>query len=311
MKKIYIVKGIDIGEEGSLITPQIPGQIVKVERIAEKGEEDLFSTPDENSRLFQYIYQEGLKLMRPLTRGIGLVNFIVMLILNSVLSFFFKINEPLIRGWRLNIIRRVALNEPVQVPSWRPDHLIVYFLKGWVLIISRTIYFLPAMIIVYLSGFQLFDVLKELFFFIRDKFLNADNMGYVEFLLQKILPQFGIEVLIHLVVLLLYVVFVWPIYRIITIKYALKKCSGAGFFSVKQIYSAIQIFRKNAAPIYGVYAFVLSIDVITILVINGLTAATLGAFSLVAPAVSLLMRFWIKGYAYGILGRTLIQKSAL
>lgn len=310
MGEIYILKGTDNGDKGDLIA-SIPGQVIKVERIDEKKQEDLFATPEENTDLFIYIYQELAKLSRPLTKGIGLVNFIVMLILNNVLAFIFKINEPLVRGWRLDIIRRVALNEPVQVPSWRPDHLIGYFFKGWVLIVSRTIYFLPAIIIVYLSGFQLFDVLKELYFFLRDKFLNADNMGYAEFILQKILPQFGIEVLIHLVVLLLYVIFVWPIYRIITIKYALKKCSGGGFFSVKQIYSAIQIFRKNAASIYGVYAFVLSIDVVTILVINGLTAATIGAFALVAPAVSLLMRFWIKGYAYGILGRTLIQNSAL
>ncbi|AEE53884.1 hypothetical protein [Haliscomenobacter hydrossis] len=306
MKRKYVIYGTS-NEKIDVPKVIILDSSGKIEHIVD----DLFATTEENNGLITHVRHEFSKLTRPIRTGIGAVNFVVMAVLSTILSFVFKLNEPLIRGWRLNVIKRVALHEAVQVPSWRPDLLISYFLKGLVLIVSRTLYFLPAIIIIYLSGFQFFDIIKELFYFLRDKWLNANTMGYAEFFMQKVLPQFGMEIFIHFVVLLLYVVFVWPIYRIITIKYALSQCNSAGFFSVKQIRSAISIFRKNADSIYGIYAFTLTIDVLILFLFNALNFASFGIFSLFIPVLGLFFRYWMKGYAYGMLGRVLIQKSAL
>lgn len=264
-----------------------------------------FAIENREDDFWKHIRTQLSLIIRPFTNVVALGYFGIIAFISIVLSFLWKLNEPLVRGWRLQVVKNVALKKPQLIPSPRPDLLLKYYWKGLVLIFSRTVYFLPLVIVVFLSGAKMLGIAKEVAFFLWDKAMNSDDLGIGAFFIKKVLPQFGVEVIIQLVVLALYVILVWPIYRIIMVSYALGKSRGWSFFSMTQIKKAIAIFKNHSALIYGVYGFVLSVDVF----VTWFSWTVGWVFFFIMPLFVLFARHWVKGYAYGILGRKLIALS--
>ena len=169
----------------------------------------------------------------------------------------------------------------------------------------------PLIIVAFLSGIKMLNLIKEVAFYLWDVFQGVDSMGLGKFIAIKVIPQAGVEIVIQLVLLGFYVVFVWPVYRIIMIQYALKLTNGFGFLDIQVIKKSIKIFREHASKVYGIYGFVVALDVFVSWFATIVTLFTFGLFWLIAPIYYLLLRYWVKGFAYGVLGRKLIEAGAL
>lgn len=291
----------------------------RVERKALDSTEDTFGIPTEEYSIWSKIKWGINFIFAPLRKPQGMTNFGLFLVFVYVLALIRKIlfflplpiREPFLRGWRLEVVRKVALNEKNLVPGLRPDLLIKYFIKGLVLMVMRYLYFIPLVVIAFLSGLKIIKLVKEIGFYLWDVWQDTNSMGIGEFLGVKVLPQAGVEILIQLVVLGFYMVFVWPIYRIIMIQYALRLTNGFGFLNPQVIRRSIKIFRKHAFEVYGIYGFVVALDVFVGWVSTVATFFTFGLFWLIAPLYYLLLRYWVKGFAYGILGQRLVQAGTL
>lgn len=271
----------------------------------------IFGIEGEGSKFWTHIKTELDNLIAPLKSSIGFRNFGLFAIINTIVSFFFKLNEPLVRGWRLNTVRHIALDKKSPVPTLRPDQLVKYYLQGLVLIVMRVIYFLPLLIIALLSGQKILNLVKELFFYFWDKFIGADTLSFAALLSQKIIPQAGIEILIQIVVLGFYTIFIWPIYRLIMIQYALKLTGPMGFLNPAVIKRTIGIFKKHAKDVYGIYGFTVAVDVFIVWLARFIRIFTFGLGFLIMPTFYLTLRHWVKGYSYGLLGKKLIESGAI
>lgn len=308
MKRIYKIKGSSSSaeeNEGYLYL------LKKKDYFKKSGgknvDEDVFRREDFESDFWPHINNELRKIISPYLNSPGIIRFLIIAIISVILNFIWKLNEPLVRGWRLQVVKNLALGSTDSIPSSKLDQLFKYYKKGLVLMFSRFVYFLPVIIIGLLSGGRMLGLVKETLIFFWDKFINAEDLGILEFLFKKVIPQFGIEIIIQLIVLTLYGVLIWPIYRIIMIRYAIGNCRGWDFFSLKTIKDAAMIFKNNAGIIYGIYAFVLAIDVFV-----AWFSWTLGWLLLIImPVFILFARHWVKGYSYGVLGQELIKRGAI
>lgn len=287
-----------------------------IEYSAEDNSEvELYAIPEESEAFWAYLKMQVLKVLQPLKTTKGQQNFIIFAVIYtfSALVFFIKriLKSPLERGWRLEVVRLIASKAENPVPSISPDKLIGYWVRGVVLVVMRFIYFLPLFIIAALSGGKMFNLLKEIAFYIWDVFVGADQLSFTAFMLQKVIPQAGIEIIIQLVVLALYGVFVWPIYRLIMVQYALKLSSWSGFLSIKMVKKNIEIFKRNATLIYGVYGFSLAIDAVILIGAKVISIFSFGLLFFIIPVFHLVLRHWVKGYAYGYLGQKLLASNEI
>ncbi|MCB9304803.1 MAG: hypothetical protein H6566_29595 [Lewinellaceae bacterium] len=287
--------------------------------IRQASDEGEFGVLTDNNTIWEEI-KNGLKfIFAPIQKPQGITNFAFfalfvyfLAIIRKVLFFIpIPIRAPFLRGWRFEVVRRIALNKKTAVPGLRPDLVFKYFLKGLVLMFMRYIYFIPLIIVAFLSGMKMLNLIKEVAFYLWDVYQGADSMGIGKFIAVKVIPQAGVEIVIQLVLLGFYVVFVWPIYRIIMIQYALNLTNGFGFLDIQVIKKSIKIFREHASKVYGIYGFVVALDVFVSWFATIVTLFTFGLFWLIAPIYYLILRYWIKGFAYGILGRRLIEAGAL
>lgn len=320
MSNRYKIDAVGVDPSQSLVTPEIINLTSKdlLEERVEHQEPDVFGVPGEGNSIFPWIRQ-GIKfIFAPVLHPLGMSKFgifaifVYFITILKKLLFFLPIpKEPFLRGWRLEVVRRVALGTKNPVPGMRPDLIFRYFYKGLVLIIMRYIYFFPLLIVGVLSGAKMLNIVKELVFYLYDKVTKVDSMGFAEFLSAKVIPQAGIEILIQLVMIGLYVVLVWPVYRLIMIQYALKLTNGFGFLDPEVIRRNIGIFRQHTLEVYGIYGFVVALDVFVGWFATVAPFFTLGIFWLISPIYYLLMRHWVKGFAYGILGKRLIAAGTL
>lgn len=285
-------------------------------RFSTSEQAEIFGTPEENRIFWTHLRSEFRKFTAPLRSPQGLSNFgiisVLLLIASFPLLFFLRyFREPLSRGWRLEIVRRVGLEHNVQVPGARPDLLFRYLWKGLVLIFMRTLYFLPLIIMGLFSSGKYFDLAIEFVKYLWEKANDLDNAGIMEFIFKKVLVEAWIDVIIQLLVLSLYVVFIWPVYRLIMVQYALGLTNAFGFLNPAVIKKSIGIFRRNPAMVYGIYAFSVALDCLAFFSGFILPILTLGLYYLIKPVFSLLIKHWGKGYAYGMLARQLIAINEL
>ncbi len=287
----------------------------KIEREYNSGgKKDQFGDSDVQEDFRQLIAVGTQKAFAPLSKQAGIT--LVIILVYNLISWIPIVKgillEPLARGWRLEIVRRVALDEEHKMPSLRVDSLLMYFLRGLVLIISRYVYFIPLIIISLLSAWRVLNLATTLLFLLIQAIVGwAEYNEVLNYTLGTLLPQLGVEILIELVLLSFYVILIWPIYRIIMVQFALKKSPWYGFFSPAQIRKAFKVFRKNASSIYGIYGLVVSVDVVISYLKWTLIISTFGLALILSPTIDLIFRHWIKGYAYGMLGKELIQRDQL
>ncbi len=299
-----------------------------LERKMETNYDDQFAHDNESPSLVGYVKQSLKKLISPTLSNDGPSRFIIITVLLYIYSFFKKllmflpiinffvaafhylIKRPFLRGWRLEVVRNVALESDTKIPSIRPDKLLKYTYKGFALFMMRSIYFLPVVIISFLSGPDIITFVREAISYFWEE--GAAQRGPMGFIVGFVIPQIAMDMLVQLVLTGLYALFVWPVYRIIMIQYAVGEVRGGAFLNSDAVKKGIAIFRRNAREVYGIYGFVLALDIFMIWGATVLTAVTVGLFSIfVAPLYYLFFRFWVKGYAYGKLGQVLIRKGEI
>lgn len=310
---------LELIENDSVDSTSIPIHLEEEDLLEPKGMFtgiEAFSSPYENNFNWSSVRRGVGQLMSPIIRSPNVGKFIVIAIIRMVTSIPIirklakPFMSPLLRGWRLEVVRRVALNLDRVAPSVDIGSLVKYFIKGIVLSWMRWIYFLPLIIVTFLMSLGNLKLLKEIFYFVWDKWWNAESMGYVEYFAVKVLPQAGIDFIIELILVGFYVLLVWPIYRLIMIQYALRLTSWSDFLNLRVIKNSIALFYQHSSLIYGIYGLIVVLDIVVFWVASILFVSTVGLILFFLPIYYLFFRYWIKGYAYGLIGQRLIDSNA-
>lgn len=315
MKKVNFTLTKLQGDEVENRSEAVPIQVGPVDKIARVRAEGEVAEPKfqytlggEEESWFPYL-KEWKGLYDPIKNR---RNWPSILIMGTLSTFFFLLSDMIGKGWRLRVTKQVGLGLTPMVPQFSILNIgetistILGILKhGFVLTIMRQLYFFPLYIASLLSGGTLIKLLWELIW----QWWEGKQEGILQNFLLNILPQFATDLIIEIFVLALYVVLVWPVYRILFIRYAIGDIRGRGFLSIRRIGQAISTYRRNASEILGIYSFTLTLDVALIITVIPLVVGSGGLLGLLAPTALLLTRFWIKGYAYGILLKKLIKSG--
>ena len=274
-----------------------------------------FAGEHESQQLQAYARKKIKEIFAPIRKSesVGKVGLMAVIstILSGILVFLIWLNGILIRGWRLEIVRKVGLNHTSYVPSLHLMDIFNYLKKGLVLMVMRGIYFFPHFFFIWLNSQSYYVKLKDIIFWIWEKALGREEQSFLEYLMVEVFPEFTVDLVMQFVILVLYMIIVWPIYRITMIKYALGSIRGYQFLSPSVLRDSAHIYRTAAADVLGIYFFTFMVDffiTITSVLIRPVLLF-LGGFIL--PTYKLIFRHWPKGYAYGILAQKLIAKGLI
>lgn len=288
--------------------------IYPIVSISTKEVDAQFAAPGDMADFWSHITSELKKMYAPFKKKTNLViagGFGVVLTFLKYLFFFGIFTAPILRGWRFDIVRRIGLGLP-SVPNLLPHSIFRYFKKGLVLIIMRAIYFLPHLIFIAISSkkmlFQIVEVGKWMF----NKFWTGHEDKILDYLI-SLIPEMAYDLMMQLVMFTLYMIIIWPIYRITMVKYALGLIRGTGFLNKKVFMDSVSIFRKAAPMVLGIYFWCVLVDLLTALILFLLIfIPVIGWLALFfTPLILLFIKHWPKGYAYGLLARRLIEQNHL
>lgn len=230
----------------------------------------------------------------------------------SVLTWLANFDAILGRGWRLEVVKKLSLGDDKVVPDFSLSSILGYFANGIILLFARTFYFIPMILFALLSGYKFVKIAWKLAVFIYDKAVVGTDASWSEFFFYKVLPQATAELLVQFLFVTLYTMLVWPVYRILMIQYAVGEIKWTGFFSINQFKRSAGIFRRNASSVYAVYAFMLSLQIALYFILKPIDWVSFGfADRTFLPIVYVIFWYWPIGYAYGVLGRTLIQRGEI
>lgn len=272
-----------------------------------------FSVANEDQQLLAYVKRKWKEIFAPIKRSESFGKILIISILYT-LRIFVLIRDMLKRGWRLEIVRRVGLKQEDYVPNSDFTDLLKYLKEGLVLIIMRSIYFLPHLIFISFTSSRLFSTAKNLFFWIFQRFLNGKQQGIIEYFLTEVIPELTFDLIMQFVILTLYMIIIWPIYRITMIKYALGIIKGRQFLSFTVFKDSAKIYRSASDEVLGIYFFTFFVDFfVFVLLTFVIFIPVLGilVFLFMNPTINLLFRHWPKGYAYGILAQKFIEKGLI
>lgn len=309
MKK-YVLDAVEVASQGAFVDLALEGKdlLYAVEGPARRPS-DTFSTPEEYYDLRAHFAREWAALIRPFGKSANLFAYLVVAVIGTCMTFT-GLTYFLYRGWRLDVVRRIGGGVQQEIPPVDINSSFRYLGKGIVLAFWRGVYFVPLIICAYFSSLKVLRMLLDVVYFVIERIGNADA-SFVNFVVVKIIPQFTINALVTLIALALYAVFVWPVYRILMMRYALGNMSGTGFIKLADISRAWGVFRRNAPDVYGVYGFAMAVDVASFLFFNTLGLLSFGFLFVLVPIANLFFRFWLKGYAYGRLAQRLVQRGEL
>lgn len=292
------------------LSQYVEGETIEypVSVFSTKATDERFAGALDMDNFWQHVRQEIGKMFAPFKKGTNLLLVLGLGIALNFLQWALFVNTPIARGWRLDIVRRMGEGSARIVPNLMPLSIWRYFRKGLVLIVMRGLYFLPHALFLFLSSNQFFLKLKDIVLWGFEKWRGKEEEAIVDYILRTI-PEFAFDLMLQFVVVLLYLVLVWPVYRITMIKYAMGQIRGSGFLSPVVLMDSIRIYTKESALILGIYFFTLLTDFLVALIIFILVSISLGFIGFILPMLVLLIQHWPKGYAYGVLAHQLIQKG--
>lgn len=286
---------------------------IRINSLETDSDVSLFSSKEDVKGLMQHIQSRLKLLFAPLRTSIGTSRTLLAIIAYSFLAipFLFYFGWMFIRGWRLDIVRRVGLGEEIinYVPDLQPLSVLRYLKKGFVLMLMRGIYFLPHFIFIALTSNRLLGILVQIFWWLWEKFWSGKDQSFINYILQ-ILPEIFFDILLQLVILALYMVVVWPIYRITMIKYALGIIRGYDFLNPHVIKDSIHIYRKEAGLVLGIYFWTFVVEFALGIVSRIISIITLGfGRFFITPGINLVFKHWPISFGYGVLARKLLEKG--
>lgn len=204
-------------------------------------------------------------------------------LVGDVIGEFFRI--PL-RGWRFQIVRRMARHEHPVLPDFGSFSEVMK--NGLILFVIQSIYWLPHFILI---------------FFFSDDWMSAGvqvaDWGYSRFIAgQNTIPFFEmarsavIGLLLVIPFHVAYWLISWPVYRIGMLRYAIND-KPKSFFQIRK--NAALLFQKNYAEIFKL--------MFQMFIVESIIGQLIGVFS------SLLTKTWIGlpaaflwPISYGVIG---------
>lgn len=319
MAKFYTIIGDETDPRQDRLNLKLEGND-KIERIVDPEKisaNPAFqqSSPPKEKTLWSYFSQRISRLTKPLLdrkNSLDLIKASFASWLISVITWLADFDALFGRGWRLEVVRRIAVGEERGIPEMSFPFLFQYLIKGFVLFLARRLYYLPMIIFLFISGLKFARLAYKIGVFLWNNVFWGEGASWSEFFLYQVLPQTGIELLIQFFFQTLYLMLVWPIYRIIMIKYAVGEVAWSGFFSISEFRKSAGIFRRNATTVFAIYALMLSLQVAPFILFKLINISTFGfADKSFLPIIKLLAWYWPIGYAYGILGRKLIAAGEI
>ncbi len=319
MAKFYTIIGEEINPRQDSLNLKLEGKD-KIERITDSPAHTATSSyqrvkPKEESSLWRFFTTRLHRLTQPLfsqKNSLSLIKISLASWLISIITLMADLDAILGRGWRLEVVRRIALEEEKSIPDFSFSLLFQYLIKGFVLFLARRLYYLPMIIFLFISGLKFAKLAYKVGVFLWNNVFWGEGASWSEFFLYQVLPQTGFELLFQFFFQTLYLMLAWPIYRIIMIKYAVGEVEWNGFFSISEFRKAAGIFRRNAATVFSIYALMISLQVAPTIFYKIIDLSTFGfADKTFLPILLIFTWYWPIGYAYGILGRKLIAAGEI
>ncbi|MFV9504969.1 MAG: DUF4013 domain-containing protein [Oscillochloridaceae bacterium umkhey_bin13] len=204
--------------------------------------------------------------------------------LPALIFFIPVINVIIMRGWRLEITRRLGRGWTDRLPE--PNGIVRYFFDGLKLWFMTGIYLIPQFLILLFFGLgpieTLFTILAWLFSPERTSLFG-------------LIGQIGLGSIIQLIVPLVYWALTYPLYRIAMVRFAYTG-SLAVFFDVP---TNLTIAQEHFGLVVRVYLFEQLTSVLFVF-LSSLFGVT-GIGVLVVAGVLFPAQYWTTGYLFGSL----------
>lgn len=319
MARFYTIIGDETEPRQDRLNLKLEGKD-KIERIVDQNTIISDQVPPvldlgAEETLWSYFSQRVQLLTTPILASENRLNLLKASVtswLLSIITWLADFDAIFGRGWRLEVVRRVALGEKRSVPDMSFALFVQYLIKGFVLFLARRLYYLPMVIFLTISGLKFLRLAYKIGVFVWNNVYWGEGASWSEFFLNQVLPQTGFELVFQFFFQTLYLMLAWPIYRIIMIQYAVGEVGWSGFFSIRAFRKAAGIFRRNATTVFAIYAMMLSLQVAPFILFKLINISTFGfADKSFLPVIMLLAWYWPIGYAYGILGRKLINAGEI
>jgi len=198
-------------------------------------------------------------------------------------------NFIIMRGWRLDVVRRMSRNEPQPLPDLRDFGR--FFADGLILWAMTGVYLLPQILLLALFGFKPIEAgLTVLFWLFRTLAGDAVSFGTV-------LADLGLAALVSVILPIVYWLGTYPLYRVAMVRYAVTGKVSTFF----DLFTNIRIAGTTFTAVMTVFIF----EFLAATAFGLLSGALISTFigSIAVPLVLFPALYWTTAYLFGVLGR--------
>ncbi len=197
-------------------------------------------------------------------------------------------NFIIMRGWRLDVVRRVSRNEPQPIPDLRDFGR--FFADGLILWAMTGLYFLPQIFLLALFGFKPIEVgLTVLFWLFQTVTGDAISFG-------ALLADLGLAALVSVILPIVYWLATYPLYRVAMVRYAATGKVGVFF----DVFTNLRIAGANFAAVMTLYIFEFLATMAFGMLSSALLSTVFGAVAV--PLVLFPALYWTTAYLFGVFG---------
>lgn len=203
----------------------------------------------------------------------------------AVVNFVPVLNLVLMRGWRLELTRRIGYGNPQPFPESRD--LGNFLGSGVILWFMTFLYNVPLFFVIFFFERELPRTLWQTVVFLFQWIWGEEGASAGAFLslLVKALGQASLPTLCYFVA--------WPLYRVAMLRFALTGNPGSFFRPIANL----RLVLRHLNLFFLLFFFDLLSQ--TLLAVAGGVLTALGIGVLVTPAVLLPMYYWTTGHLYG------------
>jgi hypothetical protein len=246
------------------------------------------TTPLSQDRLYETQPNTGrLDLLEAIRFPFRQTNWLSKLWWLSLLAYIPPFNFIILRGWRLDITRRIARENPDALPDL--NDIGRFFAEGFLLWMMTGIYLFPQVILITILGFgPLETALTIIGWLFATLFTDNETVPFM-----IMLSQIGIASLMGTIIPIIYWILTYPLYRIGMVRYA---TSGklSDFFDV---FRNFWLMTRHYIAIMTIFFFELATWTLFGIVSGLVSATAIGVF--LVPALILPSFYWTNGYIFG------------
>lgn len=194
----------------------------------------------------------------------------------------------MMRGWRLDVVRRIARNDSQPLPDMRDFGR--FFADGMILYAMTGLFLLPQILLLAFFGFQPIEVALTVIFWVFQTFTGeAVSFG-------ALLADLGISAMVSVILPLVYWLGTYPVYRVAMVRYA-----ATGKVSVFfDVVNNLRIAAANFAPVMTLFIFEFLVTV-AFGFLSGLVLSTIIG-GIAVPLLLFPALYWTTAYLFGVFG---------